>query len=93
MFNVLGAIAQFERELMLERQREALQKQRRTKVQRPGSYSTCKSARGPTATQRRRRADGDRKAASVQPGKAFTGFLDLKTNDQGFGVLGVGFSG
>jgi DNA invertase Pin-like site-specific DNA recombinase len=54
MFNMLGAIAQFERELMLERQREGV-----AKAKAEGKYKgRAPTARAKASEVRRLRADG-----------------------------------
>ena len=54
MFNMLGAIAQFERELMLERQREGI-----AKAKAEGKYrGRAPTARAKTSEVRRLRSDG-----------------------------------
>jgi DNA invertase Pin-like site-specific DNA recombinase len=62
MFNMLGAIAQFERELMLERQREGVSKAKAegvSKAKAEGKYKgRAPTARAKASEVRRLRADG-----------------------------------
>ena len=64
MLNVIGSVAQFEREIMLERQREGIREgPARRKVQRPSADGARQGRRGHPARSNRHPEDLDRRTA------------------------------